>query len=215
MQTSELPERERLRQKLADHIGPIGRRKRIGLDEYSVYSERSLLQLVVNHVAETIAREGLTVDVIGAMGPSGIPLAVSLVSHKSMTAQRWVYVSDPAVGTESRKEIPIKPPEFKGDDAFLKGKRVLLVDSVIKTGSTVYEAALKVRKEQASVVAAAVILDYVRFWDRQFADKVPSELGIPRHALFWYVPKGPPGPTSDWLEDPKPPVASTTGLSRQ
>ena len=118
------------------------------LSEWNVYHNVSILRRIIDELASKIDEETWkTIDYIGALGGSGAPLAVGLSLKKQ---KNFIFINDSWGITKAFQ--PIKPP-----NAPIKGKKVLVVDSVFRTGLTTYNGVDVLNKEGVSNIILMVV----------------------------------------------------------
>jgi len=99
-------------------------------NEWAIYSNPELLEYVVNSLYEIVKSEWKDYEFIASLGSSGAPITYNI----STKYRKKAFFINDDWGVTSLFQ-PIKPAKLNTD---LKEFRVLLVDSIYRSGSTVY-----------------------------------------------------------------------------
>jgi adenine phosphoribosyltransferase len=129
----------------------------------NILGDTELVQACARELAQQL--QGLDYDVLITAEAKSIPLAYALAveTHKPYVVLRKTY--KPYMGDALRAEtlsITTGQPQIlildEKDRALLKGKKALIVDDVISTGSTLQGMRMVIEKAGAKVVKEAAIL---------------------------------------------------------
>ncbi|VVB90222.1 Phosphoribosyl transferase domain protein [uncultured archaeon] len=118
------------------------------LAEWKAYKSNNLLKKIITKLHSQVEPIWTGIDYIAALGGSGSPLAVGLSLYYD---KNFIFINDRWGIT--KKFQPIKPPL---PDEDIKGKKVLLVDSVLRTGLTAYNG-FKIIKDHGGLPIIMVI----------------------------------------------------------
>lgn len=118
------------------------------------------LELIADVLFEYSTRFSDNFDLIAAMGRSGLPIATALALKYEQRKQDkpMIFVSDPSVGVRSQWDPPVKP-YLKKDD-LMPQARVMMVDTVLRTGYTAEDAAIKLMNHSLKPEYVLVLADY-------------------------------------------------------
>jgi orotate phosphoribosyltransferase len=166
----------------------VGKEPYFEYDEWKVFHDPEALSIVVKAIYKKIQATNWEFDCIAALGGSGTPIAVSLVNlyfnHK--VRKNFFFVSDPLIGISSKWVRIIKPNLTEGN------RSIVLVDTEVKSGRTIYDGYRKVQdRKLGNVVGIATITDYVGFPDRKDYNDIVVANQIPLIKLFDYNPLKP------------------------
>lgn len=144
------------------------------LDAKLAFAEGDRLEIAARAVIAVAREKGVAFDAVGGltMGADALSHAVSLLTHCSWFAVR-----------KERKEHG-KQAQLEGAQ-LQSGSKVLLVDDVVTTGSSILKALDAVAETGAKVVLAVSICDRGELAARQL-----QERGVPYEALATYEDLG-------------------------
>lgn len=144
------------------------------LDAKRAFAEGDRLEIAARAVIAVAREKGVAFDAVGGltMGADALSHAVSLLTHCSWFAVR-----------KERKEHG-KQAQLEGAQ-LQSGSKVLLVDDVVTTGSSILKALDAVAETGAKVVLAVSICDRGELAARQL-----QERGVPYEALATYEDLG-------------------------
>lgn len=144
------------------------------LDAKRAFAEGDRLEIAARAVIAVAREKGVAFDAVGGltMGADALSHAVSLLTHCSWFAVR-----------KKRKEHG-KQAQLEGAQ-LQSGSKVLLVDDVVTTGSSILKALDAVAETGAKVVLAVSICDRGELAARQL-----QERGVPYEALATYEDLG-------------------------
>lgn len=124
------------------------------LSEWCWYSDPKILTKVADLFKSHIEEKCDDIDIIASCGASGCPLA----SYLSLNlGKEFIFINDRWGIT--KKFQPIKPQKCSANKEVdnLRGKTVLLVDSVLKTGYTLYNAIRLLEEENVGEIIIVMI----------------------------------------------------------
>jgi len=145
--------------------------------------------LVIDAFFEFCTSSSLEFDCIAGLGRSGLPLAsgLSLRYFNEGQSRPMIYVSDPLIGTQSKWDPPVKPSINKGD--LTAGAKVLMLDTVMRTGFTVEDATTKLKGNKLQPKYFLVLADYEKVrGERRPAVESVQEQGVKVLRLFYFRP---------------------------
>lgn len=136
-------------------------KSRFTIDTWQLYRSGRAFQTLVDQTSRVLDALKIRFDVIGAMGRSGAPLASAL--HLTLSKERpiidFVYITDPEVGLGLRLlNVPAYKPKIP-----INGRRVLLVDTALKTGLTALDATEKMMEAGATIGGVLTAVRYESF----------------------------------------------------
>lgn len=121
------------------------------LNKDAIYPHTALVSQLCRAIAEQFKGKG--VEVVAAPALGGIILSQWTAHHLSELEGREVL----GVYTE---KTPEKEQIFtRGYDAFIKGKRVSVVEDILNTGGSVYEVVDAVKRARGTAVAVAALVN--------------------------------------------------------
>lgn len=124
------------------------------LAEWNAFHSNIILSKIIKKLYETIESEWDEIDYVAALGASGTPLAVglSLVYKKD-----FIFINDRWGIT--KKFQPIKPSEGIN----IKDKKILVIDSVLRTGLTALNGINKIEDYHGipKLMVIALLADWI------------------------------------------------------
>ena len=130
----------------------IGEERGWDMDEWWAFSDHVLLNKIVSSLYNLVKEKWDDFDYVAALGGSGSPIGCNLATQME---KDFIFIIDLWGATSVFQ--PIKP---KGID--LQNKNVLLVDSVLKTGLTTYNAIKRIRKKGG--IPSLLIMTVLNNW---------------------------------------------------
>jgi len=139
-------------------------------DSWNIYRDFDLFLELANALFALVKERIDTSFVLGGLGGSGTPLTLYLMQkvRESGNAMSWLSVSPPDVGILSRWGRSLKP------NSNIKGKKVVLIDTDVKSGFTVYDGYKKITKKDGEVPFVFAFTDYVAYPEREFYNYVKA-----------------------------------------
>ncbi|MEM2980385.1 MAG: phosphoribosyltransferase [Thermoproteota archaeon] len=119
--------------------------------EWRAISDSNLLVKIVNALYEEVKDIWREIDYVAALGGSGCSLASILSANYE---KKFIFINDRWGITE--KFQPVKPPEVP-----LVNKTVLLVDTVLRTGLTAYNAIQTIDKSHPILLVMTILPEWI------------------------------------------------------
>ncbi len=122
------------------------------VDTNTLYQDPKLLSFIARQLAKRFKGMGIDV-VVGLTGSEARSIHLALLAALELPGARIV---------ELHKNGPHDPCSLRANDMkFVKKKRVLLIDDVVRRGETITSAVNALRRHQAQVVGISVICRHV------------------------------------------------------
>lgn len=134
------------------HQSYVGEEGGWDMDEWQAFSNSDLLNKIVPSLYNLVEEKWSDFDYVAALGGSGSPIGCNLATQKE---KKFIFIND--LWGATRMFQPIKPQNID-----LQNKNVLLVDSVLKTGLTVYNALNRVKEKGG--VPSLLIMTLLNGW---------------------------------------------------
>jgi orotate phosphoribosyltransferase len=138
-------------------------------------------------------------DYVGALGRSGLPIAsaLSLRYSDNKDYKPMIFIGDPVIGKHSQWDPPLKPSISKDD--LNTGSRVLLLDTVVRTGYTAEDAVDKLLQNGLAPKHFLVLVDFEKENNSRESIQEILHQGVKMTSVFKFKPKNSGKIDENWL----------------